>query len=353
MSTYMGFEPTNEKKDYYFISYNTEDSQRVGAIAGLLSRSVPVWYDYAIPYGEEWEKEISVKIAKSKRLLVFFTKGILLKQDSYTQKEFRIAKRKGISRIIIFMDSVTNDDVPDEQLAFWDDVCQTQNVMLSDPSDRVGSCKEILRALGVSENVIGNISEKGFTPKTTGREQDTVTGVHGSSAAGTVSENVNGASANDRSPRFGGGSGRNGIDPANLEPDVRIDIIPAHKVGLFGMGYTAAEKDRIRKDGVKLLKDCYSGLSEELKSNRPDGCSAYRLAKTTMIIIKDQLGAYNIWKYDEDQAMNLFKKNYDANLKDIRNYVLNRGNDLPYEMQNQIRQILHGLEDVINILSKQ
>lgn len=28
------------------------------------------------------------------------------------------------------MERITDNDVPDEQLAFWDDVCQTQNVMI-------------------------------------------------------------------------------------------------------------------------------------------------------------------------------------------------------------------------------
>jgi hypothetical protein len=61
MSNYLGFEPCN-KPNYYFVSYNSEDAERVGLIAQRLSHSnVPLWYDYGINYGEGWEAKISEK----------------------------------------------------------------------------------------------------------------------------------------------------------------------------------------------------------------------------------------------------------------------------------------------------
>ncbi|MCR5325091.1 MAG: toll/interleukin-1 receptor domain-containing protein [Lachnospiraceae bacterium] len=344
MSTYMGFEPTQDKKDYYFISYNTEDSSRVGRIAALLSKVIPVWYDYAIPYGESWEKEISVKIAKSKAFLMFFTRGILEKEDSYTQKEFRIAKRKGRTRIVIFLEKITDDQIPDELLAFWDDVTQTQNVYLSDTNDRITSCREILKALKLSEKEINDFIEK---------INDT------DATEGGISLNISDGTGRTEAKKGINGAGQaqeayeNDIaEPNDLEPAIEINVIPPHKVGLFGTGYTTEEKKKIRNDGLNLLKEYHAQLKTEINKQKPDGYAAYRLSKSAMIIIHEQLGAYNFWNYNEDQAMNLFRKNYEVNLTDIRNYIVNHGRHLPADKLNLVKQILYGIDDIINIMNR-
>ena len=75
MSNFLGFEPC-QKPNYFFVSYNNEDTERVGLIAPRISHSnVPLWYDYGIDYGEEWENIISEKISHSKAVLLFFTKN--------------------------------------------------------------------------------------------------------------------------------------------------------------------------------------------------------------------------------------------------------------------------------------
>jgi len=51
MATYLGFDPT-AKDDYLFISYNSEDCDRISKVLqGLPENDVPLWYDYGIEYG--------------------------------------------------------------------------------------------------------------------------------------------------------------------------------------------------------------------------------------------------------------------------------------------------------------
>lgn len=62
MASYLGFKPSDNPK-YYFLSYNKEDADRVGEIAGLMSRAgIELWYDKGIEYGEKWERIIAEKI---------------------------------------------------------------------------------------------------------------------------------------------------------------------------------------------------------------------------------------------------------------------------------------------------
>jgi len=73
MSEYLGFQPT-DRPDYFFVSYNSGDKERVSALAKQLSyANVPLWYDYGLEYGEEWEKQISGKIKDAQAVLLFFT----------------------------------------------------------------------------------------------------------------------------------------------------------------------------------------------------------------------------------------------------------------------------------------
>ena len=76
MSTYLGFEPT-KSNDYYFVSYNNEDADRVGEITRALSGSgVNLWYDHGIDYGEDWETVITEKIGQAKAVIFFLAVAI-------------------------------------------------------------------------------------------------------------------------------------------------------------------------------------------------------------------------------------------------------------------------------------
>ena len=46
MSQYLGFQPT-KNPNYYFVSYNNEDADRVGAITQKIAESgIDLWYDH-------------------------------------------------------------------------------------------------------------------------------------------------------------------------------------------------------------------------------------------------------------------------------------------------------------------
>ena len=93
MSRNFGFEPT-ETQPYYFISYNSEDFARVGAIAREMhSRGIPMWYDRGLIAGEEWERQIAEKIRDCHEVIMFVTKNLLSRNDSYVVTEYDLAKR--------------------------------------------------------------------------------------------------------------------------------------------------------------------------------------------------------------------------------------------------------------------
>ena len=79
MSSYLGFEPT-ENREYFFLSYNNEDAPRLSGLACEMDRSgIPLWYDDGIEYGEEWARRINRMIAGAQAVVILFTRGILEK----------------------------------------------------------------------------------------------------------------------------------------------------------------------------------------------------------------------------------------------------------------------------------
>ena len=110
MARYLGFEASKKESDYYFISYNSEDADRVGALAlQMHDVGIDLWYDDGIEYGSKWEEIIGEKIANSRAVLFFFTKGMLAKDDSYAIKEYRIASRQGKNIYIYLVDPLKNE----------------------------------------------------------------------------------------------------------------------------------------------------------------------------------------------------------------------------------------------------
>ena len=150
MSNYLGFEPCNEPY-YYFVSYNTEDADRVGAITQKLCKNnVPLWYDYGIPYGEKWETIITKKIKNSQAVILFFTKGILSKKDSYVKKEYRIATKYRKKKVyVVMLDYIDDQSVPDD-MAFWfDDIRENQNIDIVNINDPTLISNKIMSAIGM------------------------------------------------------------------------------------------------------------------------------------------------------------------------------------------------------------
>ena len=127
MSAYLGFQPT-DNQFYYFVSYNNEDATRVGAIAKTMSYSgINLWYDHGIEYGDHWETIITERIQNAQAIILFFTRGILQKSNSYVQKEYKMATQFYDKKVyIVMLDEIKKDEVPTEKVAWWIDINERQ-----------------------------------------------------------------------------------------------------------------------------------------------------------------------------------------------------------------------------------
>ena len=153
MSNFLGFKPS-QKPNYFFVSYNNEDAERVGMLAQRLSHSdVSLWYDYGIEYGEDWERKISEKMINSQAVILFFTKGILMKDSSYVRKEYKMATEFFDKKVyVVMMDSVDNKAVPPDKVPWLIDIQEKQCVNIADTMDLDGITNKIMSALGISSH---------------------------------------------------------------------------------------------------------------------------------------------------------------------------------------------------------
>ena len=102
--------PVTDQDDFYFISYNSEDADRISLLVKrIYDADIPLWYDNGLDYGDKWEEEIGKRIAQSKAMIFFFTKGILEKEDPYVLKEFRMANRLDRKVFIILVDKIDKE----------------------------------------------------------------------------------------------------------------------------------------------------------------------------------------------------------------------------------------------------
>lgn len=309
MSEYLGFKPTS-KDDFYFLSYGNLDKDRVGNIAGMLAEKLPIWYDYGIPYGEKWEEEISVRISKSKAVLLFFTRSILFKDESWVLKEFRIAKRIDKKIFVIMLDQVADREVPETKLSYWDDILQLQSIILykSPPEQATGL---IYKAVSSWD---GSVSGR----------------------AGTAAEPVQAPEPE--------------ITEDLLEPDVAVHILPLPvKSGPFKKGPSKADLLPIRQDNKNQLTQIRDRLQEITAKKQPDAAEAYRCARTAMILVTKQLGAYD-WEYKLERKIQDFEEAYERNLTEIRHAILSGKRDLSDRGVVLVKQILFGLNEIIELL---
>ena len=87
MARDLGVKVTESGK-FYFISYNSEDQDRVSEyVKELDCMGVPMWYDKGLHVGNKWENEISERIATCEAVIMFITKEIFKKDKSYVHKE--------------------------------------------------------------------------------------------------------------------------------------------------------------------------------------------------------------------------------------------------------------------------
>lgn len=153
MANYLGF-PSTEKPNYFFLSYNSEDAKRISHLAKLLAHNdVAFWYDDAIEYGEKWEVSISKKMQNAQAVVLFFTKGILYKQNSYVYKEYKMATEYFDKKVyVIIMDNIKSSEVPYDKVPWWIDIQERQCMDISNKTSIAEQSAEILKALGLSSH---------------------------------------------------------------------------------------------------------------------------------------------------------------------------------------------------------
>lgn len=111
MARDFGFAPT-DKAPYYFISYNSQDAARVGAIAREMhTRGIPMWYDRGLIAGEEWEKQIALKIKNCREMVMFVTNKLMARENPYVRKEYSLAVKNHKKIYVVYLDSIDFEKV--------------------------------------------------------------------------------------------------------------------------------------------------------------------------------------------------------------------------------------------------
>ena len=138
MATNFGFMPVLKGKRY-FISYKSEDFERVGEITRRLNEmGVPMWYDYGIEKGEQWEREINRNIRDSEGVIFFATKALFAVNDTWVRIEFDVAQMYGKKRYVVWLDEINpyehSDDVHDDLKVWYWNVARLQGIRMAGKS---------------------------------------------------------------------------------------------------------------------------------------------------------------------------------------------------------------------------
>lgn len=153
MARYLGIDVVNEGK-YYFVSYNSEDADRVSEyMTALHAKGLPMWYDYGIEIGDKWSNTIAGKISGSEAVIMFLSRQIFHKSESFVHKEWEMARDFFDKKIyVIILDDIDKKEVPIQYISWWIDINHTQ--CISAPRYSVDECADkIIASLGYKPEV--------------------------------------------------------------------------------------------------------------------------------------------------------------------------------------------------------
>jgi len=164
MSRYLGVEACNQGL-FYFISYNSEDESTVSMYAKEMKHyDFPLWYDDGILVGEKWEKQIADNIEKCEAVIMFLSKKLFAKDDSYVHKEYKMAKDFFGKKIyIVLLDEVDKKDIPNRFLMWWIDAQELQWIYASQFASVHECVEKIMETVGFSKDkkdLIKRLKEK-------------------------------------------------------------------------------------------------------------------------------------------------------------------------------------------------
>ena len=140
-----------EQEPFYFISYNSEDEERVSAFARKLELlGVPMWYDRGIKVGAEWEIEIAERIENCSAVIMFLSKNIFLKENSYVHKEYELATEYSQKDVyIIMLDQIQKPEVPIRFRSWWTNVTRRQCINTFELESFADCAKLLVESIGI------------------------------------------------------------------------------------------------------------------------------------------------------------------------------------------------------------
>ena len=160
MAGYLGVDVVRDGK-YYFVSYNTEDMDRVAEyVKTMAGMGLPIWYDYGIAVGSEWSTTIANRIRDCEAVILFLSRNIFEKEQSFVHKEFEMARDYFDKKIyVVILDDIKKSEVPLRYISWWIDITHLQCIMA--PQFTVNECaKNVLSAVGFEAEVAPLISEE-------------------------------------------------------------------------------------------------------------------------------------------------------------------------------------------------
>lgn len=154
MSNYLGFIPAQDQP-FYFISYNSGDAERLEGLLSELNTRIPLWYDYGLTYGEEWNQEIADRIQNAEAVFFFLSHEVFAKgTKSYVYKEYEMARDFFQKPAFVFLlEPIENKDIPNSLLSWWIDVRRCQGIQCWEYADNQTIIKEVMRMIGKTNSV--------------------------------------------------------------------------------------------------------------------------------------------------------------------------------------------------------
>lgn len=153
MSRYLGIEPVNGGP-YYFISYNSEDVDRVSAYVKIMARyNIPMWYDHGLKTGCEWQEDIANHIQNCEGVILFLTKKIFAKEQSFVYTEYEMAKNYFDKKMyIILLDEFDKKDIPNKYLSWWIELQHIQSISCLTEESFLNSMERVMEDIGYSND---------------------------------------------------------------------------------------------------------------------------------------------------------------------------------------------------------
>ena len=153
MSKDFDFAPTEQASDYYFISYNSEDAERVGLLARqLYYEDIPLWYDEGLQHSQvTWETQLAEKIKNARAMILFLTEKVLQKKESFVRSEYNIAVTNFQKPVYcVLLDPIEPTNVPPYSVFWYESIMSRQCIDLTKITSLNERIRLILKVLHAS-----------------------------------------------------------------------------------------------------------------------------------------------------------------------------------------------------------